>query len=381
MALTIVIPAPLRALSGGQERVTLEPAPPTVGEALAQLWRRHPALRDRVLTEQGEVRPHVNVFLGNESIRYAGGLQARVPDGEVLTILPAVSGGAPVAGRVARAVALLLGPLALAGAARAQAVSSPEVLSALSAQVGASIVRLSLIEGGEERGNGTGFVVRRDGIVVTNHHVVEDADASFVAVFRDGTRRKVLGSLALDEDHDLALLRIEPGDYPALTLADAAAIKVGESVFLIGSSFGLDQSLGTGVVMALRPDGFPEDWKKRYREAGEKIVSGPLVQHTAVSAPGSSGSPVVNLEGKVVAVHHSGIRGTSIYFGAHADALRALLARTDLDAHPTPFGPHVARNLAISAAVFALLATLLFGPGLWDRMRARRLARWRPPAR
>jgi hypothetical protein len=68
----------------------------------------------------------------------------------------------------------------------------------------------------------------------------------------------------------------------------------------------------------------------------------------------------VNLEGKLVAVHHSGIYGTSIYFGAHADALRSLLSSTDLDAAPKPFGPDVARNLLVSAAVFAALGVLFW---------------------
>jgi sulfur-carrier protein len=93
MAVTVVIPGPLLALAGGQARVTLDTGPATVGEVLGQLWQRHPGLRDRVLTEQGTVRPHVNVFVGDESIRYVGGLSAPVPDGGVLTILPAVSGG------------------------------------------------------------------------------------------------------------------------------------------------------------------------------------------------------------------------------------------------------------------------------------------------
>jgi len=249
----------------------------------------------------------------------------------------------------------------------ARDVVSPDVLPALASRIGASVVRISNVRSGDELGNGTGFIVRRDGVVVTNHHVVAQSDAVFVAVFRDGTRRKVLGSLALDEAHDLALVRIEPGDYTPLALAPASEIRVGQPVFLIGSSFGLDQSLGTGIVSALRPDGFPEEWKKRYREAGEKIVAGPLVQHTAVSAPGSSGSPVVNLEGQVIAVHHSGIHGASIYFGAHSDALRALMARTDLDAPPQAFGPRVWRNLLISAAVFGALGALLFLPRLWGR--------------
>ena len=274
------------------------------------------------------------------------------------------------AGKVAVRLLLLLA-LAGPGSLGAQSSSTTDTLSDLSAQVGGSVVRISLIDGADEEGNGTGFVVRRDGVVVTNHHVVDDAPSKMVAVFRDGSRRRVLGSLALDEEHDLALIRIESGDYPALSLAESAAIKVGQPVFLIGSSSGLDQSLGAGVVAALRPDGFPEEWKKRSREDGEKIVSGPLVQHTASSSAGSSGSPVVNLDGKVVAVHHSGIRGTPIYFGAHADALRSLIAKTDLDAKPRPLGPDVTRNLLISVAVFAALAGVIFLPRLWEGFRAR----------
>lgn len=260
-------------------------------------------------------------------------------------------------------IALLLALITCGGVARAQQATPPDVL----ARVGGSVVRLSFRDGGEERGNGTGFIVRRDGVVVTNHHVVEGVPSELIAVFRDGTRRKVLGSLALDEEHDLALIRIEAGDYAALPLATGEGIKVGQPIFLIGSSWGLDQSLGTGVVSALRPDGFPEEWRRRYRAAGEKIVAGPIVQHTAASAPGSSGAPVVDLDGRVVAVHHSGVHGFPIFFGAHADALQALLARTNLDATPKPLGPNVARNLLISAAFFAALVALFAVPALLNR--------------
>jgi molybdopterin converting factor small subunit len=88
------IPMALRRLAGGAAdvTVTVDGAAPTVGEALAALYRLHPGLRDRVQTELGEVRPHVQVFVGSESIRYAGGLAAPLTAGEV-SILPAVSGG------------------------------------------------------------------------------------------------------------------------------------------------------------------------------------------------------------------------------------------------------------------------------------------------
>ena len=65
----------------------------TVAAVLEALWRAYPGVRDRVLTEQGEVRPHVNVFVGPESIRFTGGLATSVPDGAEISILPAVSGG------------------------------------------------------------------------------------------------------------------------------------------------------------------------------------------------------------------------------------------------------------------------------------------------
>jgi S1-C subfamily serine protease len=273
----------------------------------------------------------------------------------------------------------MLAVLTWADPARSQQGTAPEVPAELVSRVGGSVVRLSLRQGGEEHGNGTGFVVRSDGIVVTNHHVVEDAPADLVAVFRDGRRRKVLGSLALDDEHDLALIRIEGGGYPALPLAPAEGIRVGQQVFLVGSSSGLDQSLGTGVVSALRPEGFPDEWTSRYRAAGRQVVAGPIVQHTASSAPGSSGSPVVDTEGRVVAIHHSGVFGFPIYFGAHADALRGLMARTDLDARPAPLGPDVFRNLMISAAVFAAIFALFALPALLQRRK--RSSQWRAPGR
>src|SRR5262249_59004023 len=98
--------------------------------------------------------------------------------------------------------------------AAAPAPASGDVNS-VAERVGPAVVRLSIM-GGEEEGNGTGFFVREDGIVVTNHHVIEDVPEKLMAVLRDGRKLRVLGSLADDEAHDLALLRIEGRGYPAL---------------------------------------------------------------------------------------------------------------------------------------------------------------------
>jgi molybdopterin converting factor small subunit len=93
VAVVFHIPGYLRAFTGGSSRVELDEAPLDVRGALRSLWAIHPGVRDRVVTEQGAVRPHVNVFVGEESIRFTGGLDTPVPDGAEIHIVPAVSGG------------------------------------------------------------------------------------------------------------------------------------------------------------------------------------------------------------------------------------------------------------------------------------------------
>jgi len=90
---TFYIPGYLRAFTAGASRVTIPRSPRNVGVALAALCELHPGIRDRVVTERGDVRPHVNVFVGNDSIRFSGGLATPVAEGSEIWIVPAVSGG------------------------------------------------------------------------------------------------------------------------------------------------------------------------------------------------------------------------------------------------------------------------------------------------
>jgi molybdopterin converting factor small subunit len=85
------IPAALRSFTGGADE--LRTAPGAVCDVLDQLRVRHPQLVQRLLTQEGELRPFVNVFLGRASIRGLQGLATPVPAGAVLTVLPAVAGG------------------------------------------------------------------------------------------------------------------------------------------------------------------------------------------------------------------------------------------------------------------------------------------------
>jgi molybdopterin converting factor small subunit len=93
MGIRVHIPGPLRGLAGGRDEVTLEAPCRTVADVIAALGAACPGIETRVLTEQGELRSHVNLFVGTESVRWTGGLATSVePDADVW-ILPAVSGG------------------------------------------------------------------------------------------------------------------------------------------------------------------------------------------------------------------------------------------------------------------------------------------------
>jgi MoaD family protein len=93
VSVTFHIAAALRSFAGGRERIEIERSPTTLGDALEALWTRCPGLRDRVATEEGEIRPHVNVFVGRENVRYTGGLATPVSAGDEISIFPAISGG------------------------------------------------------------------------------------------------------------------------------------------------------------------------------------------------------------------------------------------------------------------------------------------------
>jgi len=91
--ITFHIPGALREFTAGKSTIIIDGTPPNVGDALAMLCALHPGLRDRIFTEQGQIRQHINVFVGNEHIRYAGGLVAPLSGNPVISIVPAVSGG------------------------------------------------------------------------------------------------------------------------------------------------------------------------------------------------------------------------------------------------------------------------------------------------
>ena len=90
METTVRIPAPLRTLTGGKDEVTAAGA--TVGELIQELDKKHPGIKDRLLDEKG-VRRFVNIYVGEEDVRFLDGLDTPVAAGQTLSIVPAVAGG------------------------------------------------------------------------------------------------------------------------------------------------------------------------------------------------------------------------------------------------------------------------------------------------
>ena len=93
MTLRFWIPGPLRSMTGGRSHVNVETSGGTLQDALEELFAAHAGIRDRILTERGDIREHVNVFGGNTEARSTGGLATPLANGMEISILPAISGG------------------------------------------------------------------------------------------------------------------------------------------------------------------------------------------------------------------------------------------------------------------------------------------------
>ena len=98
MAIIVYLSGHLKTLTGGETEFNLGGDFPTVGDALNDVWQRHPALRDRILNEQGEIRQHVNIFMGGNDVKRLKGLDTAV-DADEIHIFNAVSGGRTLVSR------------------------------------------------------------------------------------------------------------------------------------------------------------------------------------------------------------------------------------------------------------------------------------------
>jgi putative serine protease PepD len=152
----------------------------------------------------------------------------------------------------------------------------------------------------EGQATGSGFVVSKDGLIVTNDHVVEGASQVQVKI---GTSDKAQDATVVgaDPSRDLALLKVDASNLPTLSLGDSSSVSVGDPTYAIGNPFGLDHTLTTGIVSALQRNLQAPDGAK---------ISG-AIQTDAALNPGNSGGPLINADGQVIGVNSQIQTGSS----------------------------------------------------------------------
>ena len=154
----------------------------------------------------------------------------------------------------------------------------------------------------KQQGQGSGFIISKDGEILTNNHVVEGADSITVILSdKQQVKAKLIGA---DPETDIALLKIDDGDnLPVVPLGDSDALEVGEWVIAIGNPFGLSQTVTVGVVSA-----------KGRNQVGINDYEN-FIQTDAAINPGNSGGPLLNIHGEVIGINSALYTKTGGYMG------------------------------------------------------------------
>jgi len=171
-----------------------------------------------------------------------------------------------------------------------------------------------LFKGVTENGTvlGSGFVVSPDGKIATNLHVIRDMKSGGVQL-SSGEIYDTFTVVAYDERKDIAVIKIPGFDLPALEFANSNEVKPGEAVMAIGSPKGLQGTVTTGVVSAVRDDPFSRGYK--------------VIQTDAAANPGNSGGPLINVNGLVIGVLTAKIPGSEgLNFAVPSNYVRGLIA-------------------------------------------------------
>jgi putative serine protease PepD len=190
--------------------------------------------------------------------------------------------------------------------------SSPSALSAapksyagIAARVLPSVVNINIVNGGSVAATGSGVVLRSDGFILTNNHVVADAagGGSLTVTFNDGSTAAaaIVGTDPLD---DLAVIRVRRSGLKPAVLGSTAALRVGDPVIALGSPLGLQGTVTAGIVSALnRPVQTGDEQTSPFGGSSGASTVLDAIQTDAPINPGNSGGPLVNSLGQVVGIN------------------------------------------------------------------------------
>lgn len=214
-----------------------------------------------------------------------------------------------------------------------------------------------------QQGQGSGFILNKDGLILTNNHVIENAQRVEVTLSdKHKYKAQVLG---VDKNHDLALLKINnaAGLVPA-TLSESQNLAVGQRVYAIGNPFGLSGTMTRGIISAIRSIRGPQ---------GNPIED--AIQTDAAVNPGNSGGPLLNSRGEVIGIttliaNNGADQSSGIGFAIPINTAKAVLAdyakygyfrRPTLDIVTLPVGPDVAEQIGLPVDYGILIERVIPG--------------------
>ena len=214
-----------------------------------------------------------------------------------------------------------------------------------------------------QQGQGSGFVLDKAGHVLTNYHVVENANRGIEVQLSNKHKysAKVIGT---DRIHDLALLQIDAPNLQPVILADSTDLSVGQKVYAIGNPFGLAGTMTRGIISAIRPIRGAE---------GAPIED--AIQTDAAINPGNSGGPLLNSRGEVIGINtmiasNGAEQSSGIGFAIPINTAKAVLAdltryghvkRPSLGIVSYPIGPDLAEQMGLAADAGVLIQKVIPG--------------------
>jgi len=217
-----------------------------------------------------------------------------------------------------------------------------------------------------QEGQGSGFIIDKDGHIVTNYHVI--ADARQVEVTLHNRRKYRATVVGTDPSHDLAVIQIKAPNLTPAVLGDSRNLQVGQKVYAIGNPFGLSGTLTRGIVSSIRPVQEPN---------GSRIDE--AIQTDAAINPGNSGGPLLNWHGEVIGINtmilSSVGQNAGIGFAIPINTAKAVLndlvtlgrvRRPALGVRTIPISPELADQMGLSAD-FGLLIVQVIPGGAADR--------------
>jgi len=198
--------------------------------------------------------------------------------------------------------------LTIAGSPVSTSVGNPKSYAAVAARVLPSVVSIN-VRGNSQSDTGSGIVLRSDGYILTNNHVVAAAvsGGNVSVLFNDGSSAsaRIVGT---DQEDDLAVIKVARTGLPAATLGSSSAVRVGDAVLAVGSPLGLSGTVTAGIVSALnRPVDTTSDQQQNVNPFSPSqpltttVIS--AIQTDAAINPGNSGGPLVNAAGQVIGIN------------------------------------------------------------------------------